>query len=44
MPATSMKQQLFMKAELARKRKGQKTKTGMSEEQLKHYAKGPVKK
>ena len=39
MPAKSEKQRKFMGAELARKRKGQKTKTKMSEKQLKDYAK-----
>ena len=38
MPAVSKKQQRFMGAELGRKRAGEKTKTGMSEKQLKEYA------
>ena len=38
MPAVSKKQQKFMGAELARKRAGKKTRTGMSEEQLEHFA------
>lgn len=38
MPATSEKQRKFMGAELARKRSGQKTKTGMNEKQLKEFA------
>ena len=38
MPAVSKKQQQFMGAELARKRTGKRTKTGMSEKQLKDYA------
>jgi uncharacterized protein DUF3008 len=38
MPATSKAQQRFMGAELARKRAGKKTKTGMSEKQLKDFA------
>lgn len=38
MPAVSQAQQRFMGAELARKRAGKKTKTGMSESQLSHYA------
>lgn len=38
MPAKSAKQRRFMGAELARKRAGKKTKTGMSEEQLEDYA------
>jgi len=49
MPAKSKKQQMFMGAELSRKRAGKKTKTGMTEQKLKEYAgtkrKGlPVKK
>ena len=38
MPARSKKQQMFMGAELARKRAGKKTKTGMTEEQLEEFA------
>ena len=38
MPATSEKQRRFMGAELARKRKGKKAKTGMSEGQLEDFA------
>ena len=38
MPATSEKQRKFMGADLARKRAGEKTRTGMSERQLEHYA------
>lgn len=38
MPATSEKQRRFMGAELRRKREGKRTRTKMSEEQLKHYA------
>lgn len=38
MPAVSEKQRRFMSAELARKRKGKKTKTGMSEGQLSDFA------
>ena len=44
MPATSAKQRRFMRAELGRKRAGQKPKTSMTEEQLAEYAAGPVKK
>jgi hypothetical protein len=49
MPAKSRKQQQFMGAELARARKGQKTRTGMSKAAIKDFAetkhKGlPVKK
>ena len=39
MPARTEKQRRFMGAELARKRAGKKTKTGMSEKQLRKYAK-----
>jgi hypothetical protein len=38
MPAKSEKQRKFMTAELARKREGKKTKTGMSERQLEEFA------
>ena len=38
MPAVSEKQRRFMGAELARKRAGKRTKTGMSEGQLMDYA------
>jgi len=38
MPAVSKKQQMFMGAELARKRAGKKTKTKMTEQQLKEFA------
>ena len=38
MPAKSKAQQRFMGAELTRKRAGKKTRTGMSEKQLKDYA------
>ena len=38
MPAKSKKQQMFMGAELARKRAGKKTKTGMSAKQLEEFA------
>ncbi len=38
MPAKSKAQQRFMGAELARKRKGKKTRTGMSESQLEDFA------
>jgi len=37
-PSVSGKQQRFMGAELGRKRAGQKTRTGMSEQQLKEMA------
>jgi len=39
MPAKTKKQQRFMGAELARKRAGKKTKTGMSEKKLAEMAK-----
>jgi len=38
MPAVSKKQQMFMGAELARKRAGKKAKTKMTEQQLKEFA------
>jgi len=38
MPAVSKKQQMFMGAELARKRAGKKTKTKMTEQQIKEFA------
>lgn len=38
MPAVSQAQQGFMGAELARKRAGKPTRTGMSEEKLEHFA------
>jgi hypothetical protein len=38
MPAKTEKQRKFMGAELARKRSGKKTKTGMSEKKLEEYA------
>jgi hypothetical protein len=44
LPASSEKQRRFMGAELARKKKGQKTDTGMSEKSLKEFASKPVKK
>ncbi len=37
-PSVSKRQQRFMGAELARKRAGKKTKTGMSEKQLHDFA------
>jgi hypothetical protein len=43
MPAVSARQQRFMGAELGRKRAGKKTKTGMSEKQLREFAGGPRK-
>ncbi|MDE2021263.1 MAG: DUF3008 domain-containing protein [Patescibacteria group bacterium] len=41
MPAVSAKQRRFMGAELGRKRKGEKTRTGMSEKQLEEFARKP---
>ena len=38
MPAKSKKQQRFMGAELARKRAGKKTRTGMTAKQLEEFA------
>ena len=39
MPSKTEKQRKFMGAELARKRKGKSTETGMSESQLRDFAK-----
>ncbi len=44
MPAKSAKQRKFMGAELARKRAGKKTKTGMSEKQLEDFVSKPKRK
>jgi hypothetical protein len=44
MPAKSEKQRKFMGAELARKRAGKKTQTGMSEKQLEEFASKEKKK
>ena len=38
MPSTTPRQQRFMGTDLARKRAGKKTKTGMSEKQLMDFA------
>ncbi len=43
MPAKSEKQRKFMGADLARKRAGKRTKTGMSEKSLRDYARKPKK-
>lgn len=40
MPSKTEKQRKFMGAELARKRAGKKTKTGMSATKLRHFARG----
>ena len=39
MPSKTEKQRKFMGSELARKRAGKKTRTGMSEKQLRDFAK-----
>lgn len=44
MPAKSTKRRRFMGAELARKRAGKKTRTGMNEKQLREYATKPRKR
>lgn len=44
MPSYTERQRRFMGAELARKRRGEKTETGMSEKQLRDFAKKPRKK
>lgn len=44
MPSVSEKQRRFMGAELARKRAGKKTRTGMSAKQLEDFAKKRRKK
>jgi hypothetical protein len=44
MPAKTEKQRKFMGAELARKRAGKKTRTGMSEKELKKFASKPKKR
>jgi hypothetical protein len=38
MPSVSERQRKYMGADLARKRKGKKTRTGMSETQLREFA------
>jgi hypothetical protein len=43
MPAKTEKQRKFMGAELARKREGKKTRTGMSESELEKMASKPKK-
>jgi hypothetical protein len=44
MPAKSKKQRGLMCADLARKRAGKKTRTGMSEAQLEEFCRTPKKK
>lgn len=41
MPAVTERQRRFMGAELARKRAGKSTETGMTEEQLRDFARKP---
>jgi hypothetical protein len=36
-PATTDKQARFMRAELGRARRGEKTRTGMSQEKIRHF-------
>ena len=43
MPARTEKQRRFMGAELERKREGKKTETGMSEKQLRDFARKPTR-
>lgn len=43
MPSSTVKQRTFMRAELGRARAGEQTRTGMSEEKLEHFAKGPIR-
>lgn len=44
MPSTTERQRRFMGAELARKRAGKHTQTGMSEQQLRDFARKPKRK
>lgn len=44
MPAYTEKQRRFMGAELARKRAGKHTQTGMSESQLRDFASKPTRR
>ena len=44
MPSRTRRQQRFMGAELARKRAGKKTATGMTEQQLRDFARKPKTK
>jgi hypothetical protein len=43
MPSVSSRQRRFMGAELARKRAGQRTQTGMTEAQLRDFARKPAR-
>lgn len=44
MPSYTERQRKFMGAELARKRSGKSTQTGMSEQQLRDFASKPLRK
>lgn len=44
MPSYTERQRRFMGAELARKRAGKSTETGMSEKQLREFASKPLRK
>lgn len=44
MPSKTERQRKFLAADLERKREGRPTKTGMSERQLKDFARKPVKR
>jgi hypothetical protein len=44
MPSRTERQRRFMGAELARARKGKKTRTGMSITKLRHFAAKPLKR
>lgn len=44
MPAVSARQRRFFGAELGRKRRGLKTRTGLSEEQLEEFARKPKRR
>lgn len=44
MPAKTERQRRFMGAELARKREGKPTQTGMSEKELREFAHKPSKR
>lgn len=44
MPSRTERQRKLMGADLARKRRGQKTRTGMSEKQLREFARRPKRR
>ena len=44
MPSKTERQRRYMGADLARKRAGKKTRTGMTENQLEDFAQKPTKK